>query len=218
MMRIGVVIPFVQDTYIGPLLNCIERNSVRPDEIIMIDNSKKDTKLQITHLHLQHFRPSSPLGVNASWNYGIKELIEKDCDLISILNDDLLVEDLFFEKLIRLASKHPEAGVLCPETLRSPEALKNALPIGSESVCGMKKREGWAWTIRASLARTIPPIPGEMKTFCGDDWYWHRCRAQGRPWMKMINNRCFHYVGQSTVLMDVRKDLRVEKSIMSTLL
>lgn len=82
----------------------------------------------------------------------------------------------------------------------------------------MSMREGWAWTIRTSVAERIPPIPKKLKTFCGDDWYWTHTIRAGHLWGKMINNRCYHYVGQSNVIKDVRKDLKKERSLFKTLI
>jgi hypothetical protein len=61
----------------------------------------------------------------------------------------------------------------------------------------MAKREGWAWTIRAEVAKQLPVIPDELRTFCGDDWIYTWCVRFGRPWAKMIGVRLYHYVGAS---------------------
>jgi len=195
-MQVGVVIPIINDRYIYTLLDCIGRNSIHPDSIIIIDNCKNKCNLKITStgLRMETHRPNLPLNVNASWNYGIKTLA--DFDLISVLNDDLLLEDLFFEKIIRLAKKHPNYSVFCPETVKDPDLVRESLPLGSESGVEMGRREGWAWTIRSSTAKHIPPIPEELVTFYGDDWFWYYCKIKlNQPWLKMINNRCFHFVG-----------------------
>lgn len=200
-MQVGVVIPIVNDTYIYQLLDCIGRNSTQPDLIIIIDNSKNKCNLELNNsgLRTEIYQPTIPLNVNASWNYGIHALTAlAGFDLISILNDDLLLEDLFFEKMIRLAKKHQNHSVFCPETVKDPNLIRESLPLGSESGMEMSRREGWAWTIRSSAAKYIPPIPEELVTFCGDDWFWYYCKIKlNRPWLKMINNRCFHYVGVS---------------------
>lgn len=215
-MKIGVIIPVINDRFINGLLDCIDQNSVLPESIIIIDNSQDDAKITIrkTRFRVEIYRPPTPLGVNASWNHGINELIKKDVDLVSVLNDDLLLENLFFEKMIRLASLHEEASVFCPVTVKAPQMIDCVSPVGREICVGMSKREGWAWTIRASVAKNIPPIPEQLKTFCGDDWYWHHCYKLGRPWVKMINVLCYHFVG-------ISKDgigLKAEKAILNDML
>lgn len=212
-MRIGVIIPVINNNYLPGLLGCIERNKTTPDVILIVDNSKKESIVITTRLEQAIiYRPATPFGVNESWNYGISTL-QDQVDLITVLNDDLLIEDFFFEKLARTAEKHQEAGVLCPATVSSAEGMKDAFAVGTGACSWMSKREGWAWTIRSSVAALIPPIPDSLKTFCGDDWYWHHCHALGRPWLRMLDNFCFHYVGQSVKLSGIKHTLRSEKEL-----
>lgn len=210
-MQIGVIVPIIHDKFINGLLDCIAQNSLLPDKIIIIDNSENGVKLK-TRLNIERYTPPSPHGVNASWNYGIHELFAQ-VDLISILNDDLLIENLFFEKILRVALLYKKFGVFCPETVSDAILIRDAMPLDSVIGSGMNRREGWAWTIRSEVAKQIPPIPDELKTWCGDDWYWHHCAKLNRPWMKMINNKCFHFVGQSNRIVDVHKDIRKEKQL-----
>lgn len=212
-MTIGVIIPIVHEDYIHKLLDCIQRNSTQPSEIIIVDNSRNTLKVA---KNITVIKPRTPMGVNASWNYGIQKLINHD--LISVLNDDLLIEELFFEKLQRLSEAKLKVGVFCPETRRDMSVFSPPYPIYSATCSPMNRREGWAWTIRSSVARQIPPIPTQLKTWCGDDWYWTHCYRLGYPWMKMEKNICFHYVGQSCKLVDKRKDLNPEKALFRSLL
>lgn len=210
-MKIGVVIPVINNKFLPGLLDCIRKNSVQPNTIIIVDNSEESIMLDTTRLNTSVYRIFPPLGVNASWNYGIQRLIGSGVDLISILNDDLLIEERFFEKLQRLALVNGRAGVFCPETIKTPEF--DLLP-ASEAFCApMNRREGWAWTIRTSVAKEVPPIPDKLKTFCGDDWYWLHCHKINRPWMKMINNQCYHYVSQSVNITPYKHDLKKEKEL-----
>lgn len=212
-MKIGVVILIIQDTFIYPLLECIQRNTVLPDGIIIINNS--NIELNVPE-NVTVFKPLVPLGVNASWNY-VFQKYANSFDLISVLNDDLLIEEFFFEKLKIAAEGNPIAGVFCPDTVRDLSVFQSLFD--QRQLCSpMSKREGWAFTIRSSVAKQIPPIPTKLQTWCGDDWIWRHCYKIGRPWLKMVNNKCFHFVGQSCKLADKRKDLTAEKSIFKTLL
>jgi GT2 family glycosyltransferase len=216
-MKIGVIVPVINNNFLPGLLDCIERNTVHPDSIIIIDNSPDRGIVIQTRLFFHKIMPDIPLGVNASWNTAVPMLFDTT-DMISILNDDLLLEDHFFEKLIDTARLYPEAGVLCPNTLKDEEGIKHAFQAGNNNASRMNRREGWAWTIRSEVAKRIPPIPSDLVTFCGDDWYWHHCHKLNRPWMKMITNYCYHYGSQSVRLTGVEKDLRSEKNIFATYL
>lgn len=199
-MKIGVVIPVVKTDFIGGLLECIGRNTVLPDSIIIVDNSIQRDIIQLDKnlVPFEIYKPSSPLGVNQSWNHGIHELGSR-VDMISVLNDDLLLETMFFEKLTKLAQFHNEAAVLCPETVPLARDITHVVPIEKTGCISMHKREGWAWSIRSEVARKIPPIPEELKIWFGDDWFWlHTVRRAKMPWLKMVGNKCFHYVSQTT--------------------
>jgi GT2 family glycosyltransferase len=216
-MKHFLMIPFICNDYIIPLMECIQSNTKQPDKIFLIDNRQTNDDIPLRS-SIEIFKPSIPLGVNASWNLGIKKAIQGGYGLISVFNDDLLIEKFFFEKLTRMTGKHLSGGVYCPVTVNACQALKNALQSDSGPCIGMKKREGWAWTIRAEVAKKIPPIPQELKTFCGDDWYWQYCRRLSRPWYKIIGLSCFHYIGVSVKQNQVRQDLIHEKRMLSGLL
>lgn len=130
-MKIGVIVPVVHDLFINGLMDCIAKNSVIPCRIIIVDNSTSGIIMNPRNnsLEFELYRPPFSFGVNDSWNYGIKELA-KDVDLISVLNDDLLIEEWFFEKLLRLAEIYGRAGVFCPETVNSPDLIEDAWPPG----------------------------------------------------------------------------------------
>ena len=218
-MKVGVLIPFVHDFYLTGILDSIQKNSLLPDVVLLLDNSPDNIVIDISRYSftLSWYKSHPPLWVNASWNYGIDKL-SVEVDLISVLNDDLVLEKYFFEKLLKLADKNKNYSVFCPQTV--PKLNDLDVPILPDmAYCDrMDRREGWAWTIRSSVAKQIPQIPPELKTWCGDDWMFRHCMKLGRPWAKMINNFCYHYVGGSNVKMNVRKDLRREKNIFKELI
>lgn len=207
-MRIGVFIPVVQECYVKPLVTYIENNTVRPDKIIILDNSaNSNIVVSSKRSCLEIIKPPEPLTVNRSWNYGISKLAG-EVDLVSILNDDLIIEDMFFEKLLYAARKNAKAGVFCPNTAHDQNKVKNVF---KTTTCSrMTKREGWAWTIRSEVAKLIDPIPEKLVTWCGDDWYWHHCHKLNRPWMKMSHNNIFHFVGASHLLLTPNRDRKGE--------
>jgi len=210
-MKIGVVVPIVGNEFIGPMLQTIKANTVQPAEILVIDNREDPCDLNCYVTQIMTW--PSPRTVNESWNYGIDYMLKKRMDLISVFNDDILLEKFFFEKMTSLAGIHEQAGVFCPETVKASDYVKNPLPVGAEQCIKMKKREGWAWTIRGSIAEKVPPIPQEIATFCGDDWYWFKTARLGIPWMKMKNTWCFHYVGRSMKITSRRQDLSADKAM-----
>jgi len=219
-MRVGVFIPVVQECFVRPLMTYIERNTVRPDKIIILNNSSKSNiVIPARRGTLEIVKPPEPLTVNASWNYGIQKLAG-EVDLIAVLNDDLIIEDMFFEKLLYAAKKNTKAGVFCPNTAHDQNRVRN--PFRTTTCSPMTRREGWAWTIRSEVAKLIDPIPEQLVTWCGDDWYWRHCHKLNRPWMKMMNNHIFHFIGQSHLMLNPNRDTKSEikeaREILDTLI
>lgn len=213
-MKIFLFIPVVYPGFIEQMLTDVFLNTVIPDSVTIIDNSENGLDLSYP---VKMIRPDTKLGVNASWNLGIKKALEERADLISIFNDDLLIEKFFFEKLLDTVKRNKKMSVFCPRTLRK---MRHYLQIANKDgyqpggfLDGdiMTKREGWAWTMKSSVAVSIPPIPETIETFFGDDWYWHHCYMMNRPWYKMKNTWCYHFVGQTVTRADVRKNLDDER-------
>ncbi len=221
-MKIGIVIPVVSDKYITALLDCIADNTVLPHSVLILDNSGKHIPpvplVPLSRKAVEMVLTDPPLGVNASWNYGIKVMLEREMDLISIFNDDIEIERFFFEKLISAAERYKKAGAFCPYTTRHRDALKTPSSIMDAKCYEMAKREGWAFTLRASVAKRIPQIPEKLRTFCGDDWLMIHSKKLGHPWYRMVNNLCFHHVGGTVRNSGLRGDLEGEKRTMNSLL
>jgi hypothetical protein len=218
MERIGVIIPVANLDLARHLVASIAKNLVVPDQFVIINNTGggytqiSSRMQQFESLHDSGwtiYSPHSPLSVNESWQYGFDNL--KSMDLISVLNDDLLVESRFFEKIQALASQDAHTGVFCPETVKDPFELFNA---GKWASLGpIYKREGWAFTIRRKVLDAIPPIPTELKTFYGDDWLWYFSHFLQRPWKRASGCLVYHYgsvtVGKMPNFLEVYRRERV---------
>ena len=180
----------------------------------MIDNSDNGYWHRIAQygkVLFDGYRPEKRMSCNESWNYGISKL-DDDCDLVSILNDDILLNRYFFEKVVFTFKRFKYAGVVCPFTVNDRRDMQYFTKNGS-IFQKMTKREGWAFTIKKSLLDQIPPIPAQLKTFCGDDWFWHYTHKKGLFWYKHIGNCIFHHVGAAVRKLGVRKNMNAEKRI-----
>lgn len=189
-MDISLVIPVVQLKMASDLFNCIEKNTRKPDEVIIIDNSDSEFKCRLQCCKNIYIKNDPPLRTNDSWKLGFDK--SSSTDIITVLNDDLLINKFFFDKLERAVKKAPqEAVIFCPATTGKSK-VENA-PNSPNRLKKMSKREGWAYTIRRSFLEWMPPIPDELKTFYADDWMWFHAERRNKYWMKMIDNPIFHY-------------------------
>lgn len=186
-----------QITYTDQLLNNILQNEVLPQKIILIDdcsveNVRKLTKKYKNKLPLEYIRHSTNLGVNYSWNEGMKKTTT---EMVSILNNDIVINKFFFKKIIDAYNSNSKWGIICPKTISK---LKNVIAVDKPVVLkNMGKREGWAWTARMSFIKKIEPIPSFLRTYCGDDYMFFCARSLGYSCLKMMNNAIYHYGGKS---------------------
>lgn len=210
--RIGVVIPVVNFGLAVALLKNIYDNGFPPARVFIVNNTGMSCAFprpQREEISLDVFTPRRPLPVNQAWSLGFQTL--RDLDLITVFNDDLLVEKHFFEKVAILSSILPTAAVFCPETVEDP--LKVYDTPDRVWIETMENREGWAYTIRTDILKHIPPFPVDMHTFYGDDWLWKFSRLQGYGWWKIQGCRVYHYKGVTTRRTGMRTTLREEKKV-----
>jgi hypothetical protein len=212
---IAVIIPVVQQDLFDNLLICIAKNTLLPNHIIIINNSGSPiiiSQPKLAQVHITILDQDKPLGVNASWRLGFRHAAEYN--LVSVLNDDLLISYDFFAKIRNASNQHPNASVFCPQTVKDPKTLLDQMDKG-DAVCEpMNRREGWAFTIRGECLRGMPVIPGKLTTFCGDDWiFLWTSQIRRRPWMKVKNALAFHYGGVSLPNHKANGLLQTEKMI-----
>lgn len=207
-MKFKVIIPVVNRSLADALLQSMAGNTILPDSVLIIDNSlgKRPFELK-ADFPADVIDPGTRLGVNASWNMGIDHT--RPCDYVAILNDDVVLGSRFFERNIQVFEKYPDCGVACPHTVNDPAALDADT---SARIMRMKKREGWAMSFRWSLLREIPPIPEDLITFCGDDWFWVHTHMNGLCWMKDTGNVVYHGIGEAVKKLGVRSHLRQDKA------
>ncbi|MEW6265762.1 MAG: hypothetical protein AB1641_22035 [Thermodesulfobacteriota bacterium] len=222
-MNIKIVIPVVNLDLAQTLLACLAQGALQPARITIINNTGQPWPTDISKgisrnkNFTQILNPPQPLPVNASWRLGFERL--GVCELVSILNDDIEVGPRFLERIARIFHDHPEAAVVCPATSRDKHDMTDGGPI---MAVPMRRREDWVFTIRREVLDSIPPIPIELQTFCGDDWIWHWSRRGGPAkrgiWLKDVGQTIWHQVGASIDKLGVRADLPIERQALSRLI
>lgn len=223
MKKIHVILPVVQTALADNLLKILVRNTVRPKRIIIIDNSGKEyhpPKGVSDNIPTDVYRYNPPKPVNESWKVGF--MMTKDADILSVLNDDIIVSKYFFEKILITLNGVKDASTVIPYTrvpsgirgTRSrsgtPEFPNTSSPL-SNKVMPIMFRQGWAFSIRRDVFDKLPPIPDNLTMFCGDDWLFLWSINMGYKWYIMLDNRCFHYTGTSVSKMHFRKRKTLEE-------
>ncbi|MGW1455087.1 glycosyltransferase family 2 protein [Salegentibacter agarivorans] len=95
------------------LLNSVDQQSLYPDQILIIDasiDSRTEEALSKKEIkNLEYFIVAEQdRGLTRQRNYGIQKT-GNDIEIISFLDDDIILEPNYFEKLITTYSEHPDA-------------------------------------------------------------------------------------------------------------
>lgn len=211
--QLEVILPIVHIGYVNDLLGAIECSKVRPWRIILIDNLL-DNRLPYIYptniLNIRYVKNYPPKSCNESWNQGIGLLDERTTH-VSILNDDIMICNEFFHRILDSADLIYNCGVVCPNTILERSRLVQS-PYSRSALVPMRRREGWAFTIRREVLDLVPTIPTEkMKNFCGDDWIWLWTLKNGFRWYKNMSISIWHAVGSSIAKAGVRPTMNAEK-------
>lgn len=199
---ITVVVPVLNQIQItDKFLGYIAENVVLPEEIILIDNgsTEKIGKLvkkysKYGKLKIKFIRHEKNTGVNAAWNEGIK--LAKT-PLISILNNDIILNKYFFKKIIEASQVSEKYGIFCVTNAKKIGQVKESRDV-KVKIANMGKREGWAFTIRKEITDRLPPIPSDLRIYCGDDFLYYGTRTVlGFQAVRITNNYIFHLGGRT---------------------
>ena len=104
MVRICCIIPTKdRPVDIKNVLESIQRQTLLPDEVIIIDGSDNPVKNVVDELNYPwvNYNTLRPPGLARQKNFGIKLALEKGYDWIGFLDDDLVLEETCIESLAK---------------------------------------------------------------------------------------------------------------------
>lgn len=210
MHRLAVIIPVMSRALFEPLYKKILENSVLPDLVVVIDNTKDDLRKELANavpttiknkgVMISVWRPDAPpIPTNIAWSTGFyitNEFSKQrgEIDFVSVFNDDISIGSDFFKKVKKILASHQEAGAVCPYTITA----KNKGLDKPDKLHKMIRKEGWAFTIRKKILDGSPPFPEGCEYFFGDNWlWWSTYRGFGKVWLKDPDNVIYHHVGKA---------------------
>lgn len=196
-MITAIITSYNQKEYTDEILGYVNENIVHPDEILLIDDCSDceidDLLEKYKNLNIRLIKHKHNMGLNFSWNEGLKLAKTK---IISVLNNDLVLNKYFFKKILESYDKRNWA-IICPfSVLEKRKVLDNDEPV---IIKEMGKREGWCWTARKEFINQIDPIPSFLRIYCGDDYIFYCARRKNLPVLKMTNNFIYHYGGRTVM-------------------
>ena len=205
---LDIVMPVCGNDHLtSKLFQCLEEQTVLPATVFIIDNGAGGNGHASPHRDLCGRSPlptvylpqERNIGVNASWNLALTLC---KSEYVSILNNDLLINKWFIEKVERTFIENPNCGGCVPNTLPTIQAYESHAEI-KRSYQWQPHREGWAFSVRRELWEKIPSV---LKTFLGDDFIFAAIQRRGYIWIKTFDNHIFHYVSQSLYSTGADKD------------
>lgn len=165
-------------TYMRPqpllkLLQSVKRQTLCPDEILIIDgslNSETEIILNRNKIEgLKYFLVSEEIrGLTRQRNFGINQ-VSPNCDIVCFLDDDTILEENYFEELIKTYNIFPDAlgvgGYITNET-KWEKVKDNYNPSINEFYFdGWKRKDGSRFVLRKKLHLDSDSPPGFSSSF-----------------------------------------------------
>jgi len=93
------------------------RHSTLPVQTIVVDNASNDGTVEyikeyFPEIHLIESKEN--LGFGRANNIAMRYALDNGCDYVFLLNQDAWVEPDTFEKLVDIAERHPDYGIVAP--------------------------------------------------------------------------------------------------------
>lgn len=165
-------------TYMRPkpllqLLQTIEKQTVYPDEILIIDGSVDEQTKALFHQHsfrnLHYFLVSADeRGLTKQRNYGVKKVAESS-EIVCFLDDDTLLEANYFEELMITYKKYPDAlgvGGYINNEVNWTKVEDDYKPTVDEFFFdGWKRKDGSRFVLRKKLGLDSNKPPGFLPEF-----------------------------------------------------
>ena len=115
-MRVGlVIVTFNAERHIGRCLEAVNRQTRRPDRVIIADSGSRDHTVALideARSRLQFDAELLRLDSNVGFAVGNNRAVHRlgDCELVALLNPDAFPEPQWLESLVDAANAHPEDG------------------------------------------------------------------------------------------------------------
>lgn len=198
--------------------NCFSslRQSTIPVQTIVVDNASNDgtveyIKENYPEIHLIESKEN--LGFGKANNIAMRYALDHGCDYVFLLNQDAWVEPDTFEKLVDIAERHPDYGIVAPlqvdkektkvlyglvDFLTYPGKMNHQmisdLFLGkAEEIYSVSEVNAAAWLLPR---RTLETIGGFDPIFLhyGEDWnylsrvLYHKLKVGITPHIKVVHD------------------------------
>lgn len=167
-----IICTYQRPKAIVKLLNSVQKQSLYPTEIIIIDGSLDDkTYIEVSNnnfKNLSYFKVSdNDRGLTKQRNYGISK-VSNDMDVICFLDDDTILEKDYFENLIKTYTLKIDmlgVGGYITNEIKWEIQKEEKCPKKYYCIDGYKRIEGLRFRVRKFLKLIDKTPPGYMPVY-----------------------------------------------------
>lgn len=150
------------------LLVSIQKQTIYPNQILIIDGStNNETEISLKKNQFEKLNyfsvPPQQRGLTRQRNYGI-ERVAVDTETICFLDDDIVLQDTYFEELLKTYQVYPQAlgvgGYIIDETKSEFVGEKYQPKIDEYYFDGWKRKDGSRFVLRKKLGLDSDCPPG----------------------------------------------------------
>ena len=168
-----IVCTYKRAVVLKNLLNSVENQTLYPDEILIIDGSPDDktkTLLEVqTFKNIAYYKVDEKnRGLTKQRNYGVSK-VSADCDIVCFLDDDIILDQNYFEELLKAYKVYPEAlgvsGYITNETEWTKVEGSENQNSNNFYFDGWSRVEGSRFSLRRKFGLAPDKDPGFMPDF-----------------------------------------------------
>jgi GT2 family glycosyltransferase len=180
-------------------LYSITQCEIKPRKLYVIDNGSQDPTQRVCKDFLkelpcmEYIRFEENIGVNPAWNLAFER---SDADHIWILNNDMILNNKFFERSIQFFEKYPNCQMAQAFDIADPKRVNEPVEdtLGIDPGLNMV---GYAFTVSKHLLEVSGLIPESMFIYCGDQWLFDIAKEEGMQILLMQHNYLYHYISRT---------------------
>jgi len=207
---LSIIITYNGSAVISKCLNALTRN-IDASAIIVIDNGSSDDTVRIIredYNGVELIRLGHNHGFGVANNIGLRVAVARNADFVFLLNQDVYVEDRTIERLLEIAHRFSDYGVLSAMHLNGKaDALDYhfsgyvASTLISDVYLGMLKDvypchfiNAAAWLISGNCLRQVGGFDPLFFLYGEDNDYlnrvrFHKFKIGVCPWIRIIHDR-----------------------------
>lgn len=118
----AVIVTFNRKKSLKKSINSILNQSIKPNNIVLIDNNSTDgtyeyIKEYLNNQKIHYLKLKENLGGAGGFYFGVKEAMKYEDDLIAVADDDAYYDMNYFKNIITAAIENPQDGAFCGKIL-----------------------------------------------------------------------------------------------------